>query len=249
MTGKRTELRLNSRPAKQLWLPFHIKGELFASKSESGFPVRNMKLMEAVLERGNLQSALRQVVRNGGSPGVDGMTVEELPKYLKKEWPKIRRQLLNGKYKPQPVKRVEIPKPGGGIRQLGIPTTLDRFIQQAVMQELQRQWDNGFSEYSYGFRPNRSAHQAIKQAQRYLKQGYRWVVDIDLEKFFDRVNHDKLMSKVRERISDNRVVSLIHGFLRSGVKDHDRLMETVEGTPARRAYIPTAGQPDAGPNG
>jgi RNA-directed DNA polymerase len=129
------------------------------------------------------------------------------------------------------VKRVEIPKPGGGIRQLGIPTVLDRFIQQAIMQELQRDWDRSFSDASYGFRPNRSAHQAVLQSQQYLKQGYRWIVDIDLEKFFDRVNHDKLMSKVRERITDNRVVKLILGFLKSGIKDHDQLVETVEGTP------------------
>ena len=231
MTGKRSEIRSNSKPAKQLWLPFHFRGELFASKEESVFPSKGMELMEAVLERGNLRSALRQVVRNGGSPGIDGMTVKELPEYLKQGWPKIRRQLLNGDYKPQPVKRVEIPKPGGGIRQLGIPTVLDRFIQQAVMQELQREWDFGFSETSYGFRPKRSAHQAIKQSQRYLKKGYRWIVDIDLERFFDRVNHDKLMSKIRERITDNRVVSLIYGFLKSGIKDHDHLVETVEGTP------------------
>jgi RNA-directed DNA polymerase len=181
MTGNRSELRSNIRPARQLWLPFHVKGELFASKAESIFPGRNMQLMEAVLERGNLCAALKQVVRNDGSPGIDGMTVKELPEYLKKEWPEIRRQLLNGEYKPQPVKRVEIPKPGGGIRQLGIPTVLDRFIQQAIMQDLQREWDATFSNASYGFRPKRSAHQAIMQSQRYLKQGYRWVVDMARE--------------------------------------------------------------------
>jgi RNA-directed DNA polymerase len=231
MTGKRSELRLNSKPARQLWLPFHVKGELFASKAESVFPDRNMQLMEAVVERENLHAALKQVVRNDGGPGIDGRTVKELPEYLKREWPEIRRQLLNGEYTPKSVKRVEIPKPGGGIRQLGIPTVVDRFIQQAVMQELQRDWDRSFSEASYGFRPNRSAHQAVLQSQQYLKQGYRWIVDIDLEKFFDRVNHDKLMSKVRERIADNRVVKLILGFLKSGIKDHDHLIETVEGTP------------------
>ena len=231
MTGKRSELRLNSKPARQLWLPFHVRGELFASKAESVFPDRNMQLMEAVVERGNLHAALKQVVRNDGSPGIDGMTVKELPEYLKQEWPEIRRQLLNGKYIPKPVKRVEIPKPGGGIRQLGIPTVLDRFIQQAVMQELQREWDRSFSTASYGFRPRRSAHQAVMQSQQYLKQGYRWIVDIDLEKFFDRVNHDKLMSKVRERVTDDRVARLIFGFLKSGIKDHDHLVETIEGTP------------------
>ena len=231
MTGKRSEHRSDIRPAKQLWLPFHVKGELFASKAESVFPDRNMQLMEAVLERGNLRAALRRVVRNDGSPGIDGMTVNELPEYLKKEWPEIRRQLLNGEYKPQPVKRVEIPKPGGGIRQLGIPTVLDRFIQQAIMQELQRLWDATFSNASYGFRPKRSAHQAVTQAQKYLKQGYRWIVDIDLEKFFDRVNHEKLMSKVRERITDDRITKLISRYLKSGIADHGHIVGTVEGTP------------------
>jgi len=144
MTGKRSELRLNIKPARQLWLPFHVKGELFASKAESVFPDRSMQLMEAVVERGNLHAALKQVVRNGGGPGIDGMTVKELPEYLKEEWPRIRRQLLNEEYTPQHVKRVEIPKPGGGMRQLGIPTVVDRFIQQAVMQELQREWDRSF---------------------------------------------------------------------------------------------------------
>lgn len=214
-----------------MWLPFHVKGELFASKTESVFPDRSMQLMEAVVERGNLHAALKQVVRNGGSPGIDGMTVDELPKYLKREWLSIRRQLLNGEYTPKPVKRVKIPKPGGGIRQLGIPTVVDRFIQQAVMQELQRQWDATFSEASYGFRPGRSAHMAVQQAQKHLKSGHRWIVDIDLEKFFDRVNHDKLISKVRERVRDERVVRLITGFLKSGIKDHDQVAETVEGTP------------------
>jgi len=231
MTGKRTVHRSNIKPARQLWLPFHVKGELFASKAESVFPDRSMQLMEAVVERGNLHAALKQVVRNDGSPGIDGMTVKELPEYLKRKWPRIRRQLLKGEYSPKPVKRVRIPKPGGGIRQLGIPTAVDRFIQQAVMQELQRQWDATFSEASYGFRPKRSAHMAVQKAQEHLKQGRRWIVDIDLEKFFDRVNHDKLLSKVRERVSDDRVIRLIAGFLKSGIKDHDHIVETVEGTP------------------
>jgi RNA-directed DNA polymerase len=231
MTGKRSEFRSSIKPARQLWLPLHIKGELFASKAESVFPDRNMQLMGAVVERGNLHAALKRVVRNCGSPGIDGMTVKELPEYLRKEWPRIRRQLLDGEYSPKPVKRVKIPKPGGGIRQLGIPTVLDRFIQQAVMQELQREWDMTFSTASYGFRPGRSAHQAVMQSQQYLKKGYRWIVDIDLEKFFDRVNHDKLMSKIRERIADDRVIKLILRFLKSGIKDHDHIVETVEGTP------------------
>lgn len=231
MKGKRSELRSNIRPSRQLWLPFHVEGELFASKAESAFPDRSMQLMEAVVERWNLHAALKQVVRNDGGPGVDGMTVKELPEYLKQEWPKIRRQLLNGEYTPKPVKRVKIPKPGGGMRQLGIPTVVDRFIQQAVMQELQRQWDAIFSEASYGFRPKRSAHMAVQKAQEHLKKGHRWIVDIDLEKFFDRVNHDKLMSKVRERVRDDRVIRLITGFLKSGIKEYDHIVETVEGTP------------------
>jgi len=209
----------------------YIKGEIFASKAESVFPAGNKQLMEYAVERGNLRTALRNVMRNGGNPGIDGMTVKDLPEYLKRRWPEIRRQLMIGKYTPSPVKRVEIPKPGGGIRQLGIPTVLDRFIQQALMQVLQHEWDHTFSEFSYGFRPNRSAHQAIIQAQKYLKQGYCWVVDMDLEKFFDRVNHDKLMGKVNKRVADRRVRSLIHRFLRSGVQHKGNLVRTEEGTP------------------
>ncbi|MBW2594710.1 MAG: group II intron reverse transcriptase/maturase [Deltaproteobacteria bacterium] len=187
--------------------------------------------MEEVVDRDNLLTALRNVKRNGGAPGVDGMTVKELPEYLKRQWPKIRRQLISGTYVPLPVRRVEIPKPGGGIRQLGIPSVLDRFVQQALMQVLQREWDATFSESSYGFRPKRSAHQAIKQSQKYLKEGYRWVVDMDLEKFFDRVNHDKLMSEVRKRVSDRRVNTLILRFLRSGVEHEGELLIMEMGTP------------------
>ncbi|MFH1674564.1 MAG: group II intron reverse transcriptase/maturase [Pseudomonadota bacterium] len=231
MTGERTEIRTNIRPAKQLWLPLQSKGELSVAEAEPSSPDRGRQLMESVLERENLRAALRNVMRNGGSPGIDGMTVKDLPEYLKKEWPKLRRQLLNGEYVPTPVRRVEIPKPGAGIRQLGIPTVLDRFIQQALLQVLQDEWDVTFSEASYGFRPRRSAHQAIQQSQRYLKQGYRWVVDMDLEKFFDRVNHDKLMSEVRKRVLDRRVYVLILRFLRSGVQHEGKLLKTEEGTP------------------
>ncbi|PQP34732.1 group II intron reverse transcriptase/maturase [Desulfobacteraceae bacterium SEEP-SAG9] len=187
--------------------------------------------MEKVVDRENLLTALGNVKRNGGSPGIDGMTVEQLPEYLKRKWPKIRSLLMSETYEPLPVRRKEIPKPGGGIRQLGIPIVLDRFIQQALMQVLQQDWDATFSRHSFGFRPGRNAHQAIKQSQRYLKKGYQWVVDMDLEKFFDRVNHDKLMSEVRKRVSDRRVCTLILRFLKSGVKAEGKLLVTEMGTP------------------
>ena len=222
---------MDIKPAKQLWLPFEIKGGLFTTKADTASPVEDEQLMERVVDRDNLLTALGNVKRNGGSPGIDGMTVEELPEYLKREWRKIRRQLLAGSYVPRPVKRVEIPKPGGGIRQLGIPTVLDRFIQQALLQVLQQDWDKTFSRHSYGFRPGKSAHQAIDQSQRYLKAGYQWVVDMDLEKFFDRVNHDKVMSEVKKRTTDKRVNDLIQRFLRSGISHEGKLIEPEMGTP------------------
>jgi len=187
--------------------------------------------MEAVCERENCKQALRRVKANKGSPGVDGMTVEQLPGHLKEHWPAIREQLLKGTYTPQPVRRVEIPKPDGGVRKLGIPTVLDRFIQQAVMQGLQRSWDGTFSAYSYGFRPGRSAHQAVEQAQQYQAEGYRWVVDLDLEKFFDRVNHDRLLAKIAERVSDKRLLTLLRAFLRAGVMENGLVSPAEEGTP------------------
>jgi len=193
--------------------------------------VSSEQLMEEVCERKNCEQALARVKSNKGSAGIDGMTVEELPAYLTKHWPTIREQLLSGTYKPPPVKRVEIPKPDGGIRQLGIPTVLDRFIQQAVMQVLQRRWDPTFSEHSYGFRPGRSAHQAVTKAQQYIAEGYGWVVDLDLEKFFDRVNHDKLMAKLAQRIRDKRLLKLIRAFLRAGVLEGGLVSPVDEGTP------------------
>jgi RNA-directed DNA polymerase len=168
--------------------------ESFTAKRQTESPAIGEQLMEEVCERENCKQALARVKANKGSPGVDGMTVHGLPGYLQQHWPAIREQLLNGTYEPQPVKRVEIPKPDGGVRQLGIPTVMDRFIQQAVMQVLQRRWDRTFSDHSYGFRPGRSAHQAVAQAQQYIAEGYRWVVDLDLEKFFDRVSHATLPS-------------------------------------------------------
>ena len=189
------------------------------------------QLMEEVCERENCKQALRRVKANKGSPGVDGMTVQDLPAYLKQHWTTIREQLRTGTYEPQPVKRVEIPKPDGGVRKLGIPTVLDRFIQQAVMQVLQRRWDRTFSEHSYGFRPGRSAHQAVEAAQKYIAAGYRWCVDLDLEKFFDRVSHDKLMAKIAERVSDKRLLKLIRTFLTAGVMEGGLVSPVDEGTP------------------
>jgi RNA-directed DNA polymerase len=187
--------------------------------------------MEAIVERDNLRKALAQVKRNKGAAGVDGMTVDELGPYLKEHWLTIRAQLLAGTYKPQPVRRVEIPKASGGMRALGIPTVLDRFIQQAVMQMLQADWDRTFSEHSFGFRPGRSAHQAVARAQAYIASGHGIVVDLDLEKFFDRVNHDILMGLVAKRVSDKRVLKLIRGFLTAGVLVEGLVSATEEGTP------------------
>src|SRR5438552_5252701 len=194
-------------------------------------PASTNRLMEEVCERENLKEALRQVKGNKGSAGVDGITVNQLTDYLKQHWPAIREQLLNGTYEPKPVRRVEIPKPDGGVRKLGIPTVLDRFIQQAVMQVLQRRWDSTFSDHSYGFRPRRSAHQAIAQAQQYIAAGYGWVIDLDLEKFFDRVNHDKLMGRVAKRVEDKRLLKLIRAFLNAGVMENGLVSPSVEGTP------------------
>jgi RNA-directed DNA polymerase len=205
--------------------------EALMAKRKAESMVSSEQLMEEVCERKNCEQALARVKSNKGSAGIDGMTVEELPAYLKKHWPIIRAQLLSGTYKPQAVKRVEIPKPDGGVRQLGIPTVLDRFIQQAVMQVLQRRWDQTFSEHSYGFRPRRSAHQAVTKAQQYIAEGYGWVVDLDLEKFFDRVNHDKLMAKLAQRISDKRLLKLIRAFLRAGVMEGGLVSPVDEGTP------------------
>ena len=205
--------------------------ETLMAKREAESTASSQQLMEEICGRQNCQQALARVKRNKGSAGIDGMTVEQLPDYLKQHWPTIREQLLSGSYRPQAVRRVEIPKPDGGMRQLGIPTVLDRFIQQAVMQVLQRRWDQTFSAHSYGFRPGRSAHQAIAKAQQYIAEGYSWVVDLDLEKFFDRVNHDKLMAKLARRISDKRLLKLIRAFLRAGVMEGGLVSPVDEGTP------------------
>lgn len=188
-------------------------------------------VMEEVCGRENCLRALRRVKANKGSPGIDGMRVGQLPGYLKQHWPALREQLLSGNYQPQAVRRVEIAKPDGGVRKLGIPTVLDRFIQQAVMQVLQGRWDRTFSEHSHGFRPQRSAHQAVAKAQQYIAEGNRWVVDLDLEKFFDRVNHDKLMAAIARRVNDKRMLRLLRAFLESGVMENGLVSPVEEGTP------------------
>ncbi|MDR6388170.1 group II intron reverse transcriptase/maturase [Paraburkholderia phenoliruptrix] len=206
--------------------------EPMAANPEPESPSASDRLMEEVCERENLKQALKRVKANKGAAGVDGMTVRELPAYLREHWPSIRASLLSGTYKPQPVRRVEIPKPdGGGVRKLGIPCALDRFVQQAVLQVLQRQWDPTFPDASYGFRPGRSAHQAVAKAQMYIQSGYRWLVDLDLEKYFDRVSHDILMSRVAKRVSDKRMLKLIRSFLTAGVLQHGLVGATDEGTP------------------
>lgn len=222
-----------SASVKQLMLPLENPGDETATGArEEEAPVEEDQLLERVLEPDNLRRALRQVRRNKGAPGIDRMTVEELGPYLKAHWPRIRASLLDETYAPQPVRRVEIPKTGGGVRRLGVPVAVDRFVEQALMQVLQEEWDPTFSERSYGFRPERSAHQAIAQAQAYLREGYTFVVDLDLEKFFDRVNWDVLFSRLRKRIQDRRVLRLIHRILKAGVVTLEGAVEaTHEGTP------------------
>src|SRR5262249_25126159 len=190
------------------------------------------RLMEEVCELENCKQALQRVKANKGSPGVDGMTVDELPDYLKQHELEIGEQLRNRTYQPKPVKRVEIPKPDGtGVRKLGIPCVLDRFIQQEVLQVLQKRWDPTFSAHSHGFRPGHSAQQAVHEAQQYIAEGHRWVVDLDLEKFFDRVNHDRLMAAVAERVADKRMLKLIRAFLEAGVMEDGLVSPLDEGTP------------------
>src|ERR1700704_3372400 len=186
-------------------------------RREAEDPAGNQRMMEEVCERENRREALKRVRANQGSPGIDGMTVDELPEYLEQHWPAIREQLLSGTYEPKPILRVEIDKPDGGVRKLGIPTVLDRLVQQAVQQVLQKQWDPTFSEHSYGFRPGRSTKQAVAKAQQYIAEGHGWCVDFDLEKFFDRVNHDKLMGAIAKRVEDKRLLKFIRACLNAGV--------------------------------
>ena len=198
--------------------------------SERTEPIKNVSI-EEVVRRENLAKALKRVCTNKGSPGIDGITVDELRDYLKDHWLEIREQLLEGHYMPQPVKQVVIPKPGGGTRMLGIPTVVDRFIQQALLQVLNPIYDSTFSPHSYGFRPRRNAHQAVRQAKKYIAQGHEWVVDIDLEKCFDRINHDILMGRIAKRISDKRILLLIRRYLQAGIMVHGVVQERYQGTP------------------
>jgi group II intron reverse transcriptase/maturase len=224
---------------QQLVLPLECRGEAptgrrsgEASTAANGNERPGTdRLMEEVVQRGNAKAALKRVRQNKGSPGVDGMTVDELPEYLAEHWEEIREQLVAGTYQPKPVKRQEIPKSGGGVRELGIPTALDRFVQQAILQVLQPRFDPTFSEHSHGFRPGRRAHDAVCEAQRYIQDGRRVVVDVDLEKFFDRVNHDVLMAKLAGRIADKRMLGLIRRYLEAGVMANGVVVERWEGTP------------------
>ena len=189
------------------------------------------RMMEEICEAGNLRKALQQVRANKGAPGLDGMTVDELAEHFGPHETELREQLLKGTYRPQPVRRVEIPKPDGGMRKLGIPTVKDRLVQQAMLQVMQRSFDASFSEHSYGFRPERSAKQAVARAQQLVASGRSYVVDLDLEKFFDRVNHDRLMAQLAQRITDKRVLRLTRAFLNAGVMEDGLVEATYEGTP------------------
>jgi group II intron reverse transcriptase/maturase len=214
--------------------PLGASGEsstVAARAREGAYEASGEKLLEKALERGNLFRALSRVEENRGAAGVDGMTVEELRPYLKTHWLELRERLLAGVYEPKPVRRVEIPKPDGGERLLGIPTVLDRFIQQALQQALTPIFDPGFASSSYGFRPRRRAHDAVRAARSYIQAGNKWVVDLDLEKFFDRVNHDRLVARVARKVKDTRVLGLIRKYLESGVMVNGVVVETTEGTP------------------
>jgi RNA-directed DNA polymerase len=225
--------------SRQLELPLEGRGEaLRGQRSEEASTAMKGNerpgtngLMQEVVQPRNLKAALKRVKQNKGSPGIDGMTVEELPDWLRANWPEVREQLLEGRYQPQPVKRQTIPKSGGGERELGIPTVLDRLIQQALLQVLQPRFDPTFSEHSHGFRPGRRAHDGVCEAQKYIQEGRRWVVDVDLEKFFDRVNHDVLMGRLTKRIGDKRALGLIRRYLEAGVMCNGVVVERYEGTP------------------
>jgi len=229
---QKNQVDLASRAAARGETPTSVQGgtKPIPANPRPESPVET-ELMEEVVNRENLFKALHRVKANAGAPGMDGMTVQELPDFLRQHWPRLKEELLKGTYRPQPVRRVDIPKPDGGTRKLGIPTAVDRFIQQAVLQVLQKRWDRTFSDHSYGFRPGRSAHQAVARAQNCVKEGFMWVVDLDLEKFFDRVNHDVLMGRLARRIGDKRLLKLIRAYLEAGVMENGLVGPTDEGTP------------------
>src|SRR6266850_7107748 len=235
MSGRRQKIQysLALEPAHQgeTRVSGYQGAESIVAKPATESPAGTEQLMEEVCDRENLVRAWKRVRQNKGSPGVDGMTIDDAQSYLREHWPSIRAQLLKGTYQPRPVKRVEIPKPDGGVRKLGVPCVVDRLIQQALLQVLQKRWDPTFSKHSYGFRPGRSAHQAVAQAQQYIATGYSVVVDLDLEKFFDRVNHDSLMARVAARATDKRVLKLIRAFLKAGVMEDGLVSPVDEGTP------------------
>ena len=208
----------------------HQTYEEFIAPHRFETPTSQLRLMEAICERNNIKSAIKRVIKNKGAPGVDGMTVRKIKRYLNRHWTKIEKALLDGTYTPMPVRRKEIPKPGG-VRLLGIPTVLDRVIQQAVARIFNRIWDHTFSEHSFGFRPKRSAQNAMRKYREYVQSGLRYVVDIDLSKFFDRVNHDRLLARLATRVKDKRVLKLIRSFLNSGVMIGGLEQPTKEGTP------------------
>jgi RNA-directed DNA polymerase len=208
-----------------------LREEPVAGVSREPASPSTLTLLERVLERTNLQRALKQVRHNKGAPGIDGMTVDELPDYLRHHWAEIRKQLEAGSYRPQPVRRVEIPKADGRKRPLGIPTVLDRFIQQAIAQVIAEQWEPHFHDRSYGFRPGRSAHHAVRQLQSEIRRGRRWVVDLDMEAFFDRVNHDRLMARLKGHANDPVLLRLINRFLKAGVRVGEHIEPTTMGVP------------------
>ncbi len=221
-------------PREEVVKPRGTAGGPSPSPAQSGTAPRgdqDSNLMEQVVARSNMMAALKRVERNGGAPGIDGIPTERLRDQIRAEWPRIREELLAGTYKPMPVRRVEIPKPGGGKRLLGIPAAMDRLIQQALLQVLTPIFDPQFSEASYGFRPGKRAHDAVRKARQYVEEGYEWAVDLDIEKFFDRVNHDILMARVARKVTDKRVLTLIRRYLAAGVMVNGMVMETAEGTP------------------
>ena len=228
MKTEKSKTSLGDKERNSLWPKVGVSNSTVRQGNSNP---KEMQTMETVVRGENMERALLRVEKNKGSAGIDNMTVGELRSYLKGQWPRIKEELLNDKYKPQPVLRVEIPKPNGGVRQLGIPTVVDRLIQQGLHQVLNPIFDAGFSESSYGFRQGRKAQTAVKQAQKYVAQGKRWVVDIDLEKFFDRVNHDMLMARVARRIKDKRILRLIRRYLQAGIMDEGLIKASLEGTP------------------